>query len=91
MTVRFESNLYLGSVNIFLSFDIGLRYVTSVDHQQKWRWAIYSWDNGVITDVHILTFLSQGGTLFFLSPRKYKLITITDKNVDSVIIIMFRQ
>ncbi len=38
-----------------------------------------------------LTRFSHLGTLFFLSPLKYKLITITDKNVDSVMRIMLRQ
>ena len=31
------------------------------------------------------------GTRFFLSPLKYRLITITDKNVDKVIRIIFKQ
>ena len=39
----------------------------------------------------IRTRLSHAGTLLFLSPRKYKLITMTDKNVDNVMSIIFKQ
>ena len=41
--------------------------------------------------VSLLTLFSHLGTVFFLSPRKYKLMTITDRKVDKVISTMFKQ
>ena len=38
-----------------------------------------------------LTLRNHLGTLLFLSPRKYKLMTMTDRNVDNVMSIMFKQ
>ena len=39
----------------------------------------------------LITLRSHSGTWDFLSPLKYRLMTITERNVDSVISIMFRQ
>ena len=39
----------------------------------------------------IQTLFSHLGTLLFLSPRTYKLMTMTERNVDRVMRIMLRQ
>ncbi len=41
--------------------------------------------------INRLTLRSHFGTLLFLSPRKYRLMTMTDRNVDNVMRIMLRQ